>query len=122
MNGSSGAEIETGSFAPALSALRPPRSVRVVDWNINRGLRLSGIIDFLSGAGADLIMLQECDLNARRTHGLNIAREIGPETRDELCLRSRVSGIDPGVERFSCIPRPGHALTLAAVQLSDHPI
>jgi endonuclease/exonuclease/phosphatase family metal-dependent hydrolase len=76
MNGRSGAEIETGSFAPALSALRPPSSIRIVDWNINRGLRLSGIIDFLSSAGADLIMLQECDLNARRTHGLNIAREI----------------------------------------------
>lgn len=76
MNGSSGAEIETGSFAPALSVLRPPSSIQIVDWNINRGLQLGGIIDFLSSAGADLIMLQECDLNARRTHRLNIAREI----------------------------------------------
>lgn len=76
MNASSGAEIETGSFAPALSVLWPPGSIRVVDWNINRGLRLSGIIDFLGSTGADLIMLQECDLNARRTHRLNIAREI----------------------------------------------
>jgi endonuclease/exonuclease/phosphatase family metal-dependent hydrolase len=76
MNGSSGAEIETGNLAPGLSVLRPPGSIRIVDWNINRGLRLSGIIDFLSSAGADLIMLQECDLNARRTHRLNIAQEI----------------------------------------------
>jgi endonuclease/exonuclease/phosphatase family metal-dependent hydrolase len=76
MNTSSGPEIEAGSFAPALPALRPPNSIRVVDWNINRGLKLSGIIDFLSGAGADLILLQECDVNARRTHRLNIAKEI----------------------------------------------
>jgi endonuclease/exonuclease/phosphatase family metal-dependent hydrolase len=47
-----------------------------VDWNINRGLRLSQIIDFLAGAKADLVLLQESDLNAKRTHHLNIAREI----------------------------------------------
>src|SRR5215469_11749745 len=76
MNANSGQEIETGSFARALSALWPPGSICVVNWNINRGLKLGGIIDFLSGTGADLILLQECDVNARRTHRLNIAREI----------------------------------------------
>jgi len=76
MNTSFDQEIETGSFAPALSALWPPVSVRVVDWNINRGLKLSGILEFLRGASADLILLQECDLNARRTHRINIAQEI----------------------------------------------
>ncbi len=53
----------------------------VVDWNINRGLKLNGIVDFLSGAGADLILLQECDLNARGTHRLNIAQEIARRLR-----------------------------------------
>ena len=51
-------------------------SIRVVDWNINRGLQLSGILEFLSSVKADLILLQEVDLNARRTRRLNIAREI----------------------------------------------
>jgi endonuclease/exonuclease/phosphatase family metal-dependent hydrolase len=69
-------EIETGNFAPARWALCPPSSIRVVDWNIDRGLRLSGVIDFLASARADIILLQESDLNARRTHHLNIAREI----------------------------------------------
>jgi endonuclease/exonuclease/phosphatase family metal-dependent hydrolase len=76
MNTSSGHEIETGSFAPAPSVLWPPGSIRIVDWNINRGLKLSGIVEFLRGTGADLILLQECDLNARRTHRINIAEEI----------------------------------------------
>jgi len=76
MDVTSGQEIETGNFAPAPNVLWPPSSIRVVDWNINRGLKLSGIIDFLHSAGADLILLQECDLNARRTQRLNIAREI----------------------------------------------
>ncbi|MBV8673045.1 MAG: endonuclease/exonuclease/phosphatase family protein [Acidobacteriaceae bacterium] len=76
MNPSFGKEIETGAFAPTLSVLWPPGSIRIVDWNINRGLKLSGIVEFLRGAGADLILLQECDLNARRTQRTNIAQEI----------------------------------------------
>jgi len=68
--------IETGSFAPWTLTLWPPRSIRIVDWNIDRGLQLSGVVEFLSDARADLIILQEVDLNARRTHRLNVAREI----------------------------------------------
>jgi endonuclease/exonuclease/phosphatase family metal-dependent hydrolase len=69
-------EIETGNFAGSRWMLAPPSAVRIVDWNINRGLRLSQIVDFLAGAKADLVLLQESDLNTKRTHRLNIAREI----------------------------------------------
>ncbi len=69
-------EIETGNFATSRWVLCPPDSIRVVSWNINRGLRLQRVIDFLAGSKADLVLLQESDLNARRTHHLNIAREI----------------------------------------------
>jgi endonuclease/exonuclease/phosphatase family metal-dependent hydrolase len=47
-----------------------------VDWNIDRGLQLQSVIDFLGTANADILILQEMDLNARRTHRLNIAEEI----------------------------------------------
>ena len=69
-------DIEVGNFAPCGPVPGPHASIRVVDWNINRGLQLSGIIDFLSSTKADLILLQEVDLNAQRTRHLNIAREI----------------------------------------------
>jgi endonuclease/exonuclease/phosphatase family metal-dependent hydrolase len=69
-------EIETGNFASPRWVLCPPSSVRVVNWNINRGLQLKRVIEFLAGAKADIILLQEADLNARRTHHLDIAREI----------------------------------------------
>jgi endonuclease/exonuclease/phosphatase family metal-dependent hydrolase len=69
-------EIVTGSFAPFKWLLWPPNSLRIVDWNINRGLQLQGVIDFLGAANADILILQEVDLNARRTHRLNIAEEI----------------------------------------------
>jgi endonuclease/exonuclease/phosphatase family metal-dependent hydrolase len=69
-------EIITGNFAPVRWFAWPTSSLRVVDWNIDRGLQLPGIIDFLASANADILILQEADLNARRTHGLNIAEEI----------------------------------------------
>jgi endonuclease/exonuclease/phosphatase family metal-dependent hydrolase len=74
-------EIVTGSFAPFKWLLWPPRSLRIVDWNINRGLDLQGIIEFLASTNADILILQEADLNARRTHRLNIAQEIARQLK-----------------------------------------
>jgi endonuclease/exonuclease/phosphatase family metal-dependent hydrolase len=69
-------EIETGDFAIPSWLLSPPDSIRVVNWNINRGLQLQRVVEFLSSTKADLVLLQESDLNARRTNHLNIAKEI----------------------------------------------
>ena len=69
-------EIVTGNFAKQRWTLWPPRSLRVVDWNIDRGLHLSGVVDLLANMDPDLVLLQEVDLNARRTNRLNIAEEI----------------------------------------------
>ena len=49
---------------------------RIVSWNIERGLQLPKILDFLRAIQADLLLLQEVDLNARRTHYRDIAREL----------------------------------------------
>src|SRR6201995_3255914 len=78
---SSDQEIESGNFAPPRWTVWPPSSIRVVDWNINRGLRLDSILEFLAGTGVDLIILQEVDLNARRTHQRNVAREISQKLK-----------------------------------------
>ena len=69
-------EIETGNFAIPRPVLPRPDSIRAINWNINRGLQLERIVEFLAGAEADLILLQELDLNARRTHRVDVAREI----------------------------------------------
>jgi endonuclease/exonuclease/phosphatase family metal-dependent hydrolase len=69
-------EIITGNFAPYKWAIWPPNSLRIVDWNIDRGQQLEGVLDFLANANADILLLQEADLNARRTRCRNIAEEI----------------------------------------------
>ena len=73
--------IESDSFSPSPSPLRPPTAIRVVVWNIERGLQLPEIIDFLRQANPDIVLLQEVDLNARRTHHLDIAREIAQQLK-----------------------------------------
>ena len=61
-------------FGPA----RPwPRdSFRILSWNIERGLQFRRILDFLRTSQADLLLLQEVDLNARRTRYRDIASEL----------------------------------------------
>ena len=69
-------EIETGYFSPTRWLLCPPDSIRAVNWNIDRGSQLQRVIEFLASARADIVLLQEADLNAKRTHHANVAREI----------------------------------------------
>ena len=68
--------ILSGNFAPVRFQLWRPDSFRVVDWNIDRGTQLQAILEFIKEAKADVVLLQEVDLNAKRTHRLDIAREL----------------------------------------------
>jgi endonuclease/exonuclease/phosphatase family metal-dependent hydrolase len=74
-------ELEIGSFATSPFAREWPETLRIVSWNVNRGLQLNGIIEFLQSSSADLILLQETDVNARRTRHRNIPREIAQALR-----------------------------------------
>ena len=74
-------QIETGTFAVPGWVIFPPDSIRVVSWNVNRGLHIDRVIEFLAGAKADILLLQEADQNARRTHHINVAREIARKLR-----------------------------------------
>ena len=69
-------EVISGGFVPPRIQLWPRETFRVVDWNIERGTHLPAILEFLKKCKADLIFLQEVDLNAKRTRHLDVAREI----------------------------------------------
>jgi endonuclease/exonuclease/phosphatase family metal-dependent hydrolase len=109
-------EIETGGFAKPQFVVCPPSRIRVVSWNINRGLELQRIITFLESANADVVFLQECDVNARRTRHLNIAREISQKAAmnyvfgrefQELTQGSRASPAFHGQATLSRWPLSG---------------
>jgi endonuclease/exonuclease/phosphatase family metal-dependent hydrolase len=113
-------EIETGSFVRPRLVVCPPNCIRIVSWNINRGLQLQRIIEFLESARADLVLLQESDLNARRTHHLNIAKEISQKLEmnyvfgrefQELTQGSRASPAYHGQATLSRWPLSGARIT-----------
>ncbi len=74
-------DVLSGSFAAPRWTFWPPGRIRVVNWNIDRGLRLKEIIAFLEAQRADILVLQEADLYARRTGFRNIAEEIAKRLR-----------------------------------------
>lgn|ERR1035438_9604156 len=74
-------EIETGSFLSAADSRAPGHEIRVISWNINRGQQLDEALQFLHRTPADLILLQETDVSARRTQYRNVAREIAQALR-----------------------------------------
>ena len=74
-------DVLSGSFAVPRWAFWPPDRIRVVNWNIDRGLRLAEIIAFLESQRAAILILQEADLYARRTGFCNIAEEIAKRLR-----------------------------------------
>jgi endonuclease/exonuclease/phosphatase family metal-dependent hydrolase len=74
-------ELETDSFCDSLLPGECPESLRVVSWNINRGLQIDSVIEFLARSSADLILLQETDVNARRTGRRHIPRLIAQALR-----------------------------------------
>jgi endonuclease/exonuclease/phosphatase family metal-dependent hydrolase len=69
-------EVISGGFADGRKQPWSRDYIRVLDWNIDRGLQFSGILNFLRAADADLILLQEVDLNARRTQHRDVACEL----------------------------------------------
>jgi len=49
---------------------------RIVSWNIQRGFQFAKIIDFLRTMDADLLLLREVHLDARRTRYRDVASEL----------------------------------------------
>lgn len=74
-------EVLHGSFIS--EQFTPPAgrsSFRVVSWNIERGLKYEGILKSLTGElASDVYLLQEVDLNCRRTDYKDIARLLAGE-------------------------------------------
>jgi endonuclease/exonuclease/phosphatase family metal-dependent hydrolase len=65
--------IRSGTFSQPAA---PRKAARVLNWNIDRGKHLDGILAAIRTTKADLCIFQEVDLSARRTQGRDVAREL----------------------------------------------
>lgn len=63
--------IRQGQYAGRPGSLDEP--IRLLTWNIERGLNLLGIMDFIAKLRPDVCLLQEVDLNTKRTAGRDVA-------------------------------------------------
>lgn len=72
--------VLSGSYTPARTAesYSPTSSTRtlVLNWNIDRGKHLEQIKQQISESHPDLCIFQEVDLDARRTHRQDVAKEL----------------------------------------------
>jgi endonuclease/exonuclease/phosphatase family metal-dependent hydrolase len=66
---------------PAFSDLVQPTPLTTYRFAGNCQLPANTIVEFLGDTNADVFILQEVDVNARRTHHLNIAQEIARKLR-----------------------------------------
>ena len=53
-----------------------PKQLRLVSWNIERGRRLQAVSAALAREAPDILLLQEVDLNARRSGAVDIPDEL----------------------------------------------
>ena len=106
-------EVICGGFGSGRQQPWSRDYIRVVSWNIERGLQFSAILEFLQSAEADLIVLQEVDLNVRRTQCLDVTYELARSLRlnyvfgkefQELSAGCRVSPAYHGLATLSPWP------------------
>lgn len=71
-------EIFQADYRPnkSLEPVQAVKSVRLLQWNIERGYKLEGIIEELRRVDADIIALQEVDIGCERTKSLDIGVTI----------------------------------------------
>jgi len=56
------------------------QNARLLNWNIDRGKHLDGILAAIRESKPDLCIFQEVDLGARRTQGMDVAKELAKTT------------------------------------------
>ncbi len=74
----SNAEIHAIAGEPVrLTSTSIGRPLRIVTWNIARGVRLQKIVTTLKALEPDIVLLQEVDRYCKRSGSLDVARELG---------------------------------------------
>lgn len=59
-----------------IEILKNKSSLRLIQWNIERGYQLNKIIKTLQNLNADIICVQEIDINCERSQNIDIGKEI----------------------------------------------
>jgi endonuclease/exonuclease/phosphatase family metal-dependent hydrolase len=73
----------------------------LLNWNIDRGKHLDGILAAIRETKPDLCVFQEVDLGARRTQGMDVAQELGKTTGMNYVFAPEFEELSQGTEEGS---------------------
>ena len=90
-------ELLTGSFAPKTTA---GRRVRLLNWNIERGVQLPQIEQFLAQSNGDILTLQEVDWNASRSGQVDVAAKLAQALRLDYVLGIAFEEVTQGADAW----------------------
>jgi endonuclease/exonuclease/phosphatase family metal-dependent hydrolase len=90
--------IRAGSYSH--SAIRR-QNLRLLNWNIDRGKHLDGILAAIRETKPDLCVFQEVDLGARRTQGMDVAQELAKTTGMNYAFAPEFEELSQGTEEGS---------------------
>ena len=77
------------------------QNVRLLNWNIDRGKHLDGIFAAIRETKPDLCVFQEVDLGARRTQGMDVAKELAKTTGMNYAFAPEFEELSQGTEEGS---------------------
>ena len=92
-------EITAGRFAPPAAA--GPASLKIVDWNIARGVQFRAVANFLAAQNADLLTLQEADVNTRRAEKRDVAAELARELKLDFVFAREFQELGQGRDAYT---------------------
>ena len=90
--------IRSGTYSHSSG---PHQNARLLNWNIDRGKHLDGIVAAIRESKPDLCVFQEVDLGARRTQGMDVAQELAKTTGMNYAFAPEFEELSQGTEEGS---------------------
>jgi endonuclease/exonuclease/phosphatase family metal-dependent hydrolase len=102
--------VRAGTYSHSSSARQ---NATLLNWNIDRGKHLDGILAAIHETKPDVCVFQEVDLGARRTQGMDVAQELGKTTGMNYVFAAEFEELSQGTEDGSAYHGQATLTTMA---------
>ena len=92
-----------GEPSRAVWTLAPDRALRVVTWNIERGVKFEAVQSVLEELDADVVLLQEVDRFCSRSDDRDVARELALQLRMNYVTAGEFQEVGEGRRNLPCV-------------------
>lgn len=103
MLGSDEIHAVAGEPSRVSSPLAPDRPLRVMTWNIERGVKFDAVQSLLEELDADVVLLQEVDRFCSRSDNRDVARELALRLRMNYVTAGEFQEIGEGRRNRPCV-------------------